>query len=327
MPAEWTKHKSVWLAWPSHKALWQDNLESAQEEFTAFATHIADEKLNVLVPEDSALKTAEAALRGLNVDFHKVPFGDIWLRDTAPIVVKNPGGERASLQFQFNGWGGKYILEYDNAVRSNIARLMNMPTFSLPFVLEGGAVEVDGEGTCLTSKSCLLNPNRNSGWTVSQIEAELKKTLGVQKVLWVTEGLLNDHTDGHIDTIARFIAPGKVMCMRACKPNDPNGDTLQKIHTELESMIDGRGRKLEVISIPSPHKVLDDKGKILPASYLNFYISNKKVIVPIYESEWDEAAVEAIAEHFSDRETVGLTCKSILTGGGAFHCISQQEPE
>lgn len=335
MPAEWESHSAVWLAWPSHENLWQENLQSAQEEFTEFCRTLADvdpstykvrgERLHILVPTVDAGSQAEVTLRGLPVRIHLVPFGDIWLRDTAPIFLRNSEG-LATVRFKFNGWGGKYALEHDPEVSKRIAELTPYPSFEFPWVLEGGSVEVDEIGTCLTSRQCLLNSNRNPEMTKEQIEAGLMEALGVQKVLWLGEGLLNDHTDGHIDTIARFVGGNRVLCMRATDKADPNQEILENIEKDLKSMTNAQGEPLKVSWIPSPGAVLNEEGNLMPASYLNFYIGNSTVVVPTYGSPHDREAVASIADYFPTRKVVGVPAKAILSGGGAFHCISQQEP-
>lgn len=335
-PAEWDAHESVWLAWPCHRELWKEDLEAAQAEFTGLCHAIADwdsksqkfrgEKLKVLVPTSQAHQEARLALQGLPVTFFEVPFGDIWLRDTAPIFLKK-NAQVVAACFQFNGWGGKYIMPGDEAVGKRIAELSGLGQFQRTFVLEGGSVEVDGEGTCLSSRQCLLNPNRNPGMTPQEIEESVCKALGAKKMIWVQDGLINDHTDGHIDTIARFVAPGTVLCMEAQSPDDPNREVLSQIFSDLSQLTDAKDRPLKVGKIPSPGRILNDDGDLMPASYLNFYIGNSTVVVPTYGSIWDQAAVEAIGRWFPSRRTVGLPAKAILAGGGAFHCISQQQPE
>lgn len=348
-PAEWEKHESVWLAWPSHGDLWGDGLEPAREEFTALCEAIADvdpqtktprgDFLNILVPSAEVGAEAEQALRHLPVRFHVIPFGDIWLRDTAPVFLKGPSGARASVRFGFNGWGGKYSLPHDTEVSARIAKVAKasagherFEAFEFPWILEGGSVEVDGEGTCLTSRQCLLNPNRNRSLSQEQMEEGLRQALGVSKILWVGDGLVNDHTDGHIDTIARFAAPGVALCMKAHGAHgtegtdDPNHAIMERISRDLQDMTDAAGRALKVVHVPSPGVILDEEGRVMPASYLNFYISNSTVVVPVYGSVWDRAAVEAIAACFPGRRTLGLSAKAILSGGGAFHCITQQQP-
>jgi agmatine deiminase len=334
-PAEWEKHEAVWLAWPSHGELWQEDLRAAQNEFIGFCEAIADvdaktgkargEKLNILVPTLEAGGQAELELKHLPHQIYLIPFGDIWLRDTAPIFLRNEN-EIASASFRFNGWGGKYSLPFDDEVSGRIAKEAGKRQFILPWVLEGGSVEVDGEGTLLTSKQCLLNRNRNPGMARAAIEMELCDTLGVKKILWLGDGLLNDHTDGHIDTIARLVAPGRALCMKAYGKGDPNKEIMQRIGFDLFRMLDAKDRVMNVTYIPSPGRVLNEDGDLMPASYLNFYIGNSTVVVPTYGSIFDNEAVQAVAEWFPNRRTVGLPAKSILTGGGAFHCISQQQP-
>ena len=325
-PAEWAPHRAVWLAWPAAADLWQDNLAPARAELGALAHAIADngkgEAIELLVATDEARRDAERALRGLNVRFHAIPYGDIWLRDTAPLFYDNAH----AIRFAFNGWGEKYVLAHDDAVAQRIAEASGAETQVESLILEGGSVEVDGEGTCLTTRQCLLNDNRNPGLSQSAIEERLKTALGVTKVLWLGDGLLNDHTDGHIDTIARYVAPGVVLCMTPAGADDPNHDVMKAIERDLSAMTDAQGCKLEVGLVPSPGAVEDEDGRIMPASYLNFYIANTTVIVPTYGAPADAAAVEAIKPYFPGRRVIGASAKAILSGGGAFHCISQQQP-
>ncbi|MFN4980357.1 MAG: agmatine deiminase family protein [Pseudanabaena sp.] len=326
-PAEWQPHRACWLAFPSHRDLWLEYLDRVQAEFVALAKAIAtSEQLEILVLEETATH-AKQLLGDLPARFHQIPFGDIWMRDMTPIYIKNTDGKLGALHFQWNGWGGKYILKHDDLVAAKILQTLDIPQFMFDWVLEGGAIEVDGEGTCLTTKQCLLNPNRNPHLDQEAVESGLKAALGVEKILWIEEGLLNDHTDGHIDTIARFIAPHKIMCMEPTSEDDPNYQVLKDIGSQLENMTDAKGRKIDVVRIPSPNLVLDDEGQIMPASYLNFYISNDSVIIPIYGSPNDDLAVQAIAKHFPNRKVIGLSAKHILLGGGAFHCITCHQPQ
>jgi agmatine deiminase len=331
-PAEWEPHQACWLAWPSDEELWQDDLESARTEFVDLCRAIAEqggETLEILVPDQRQQALAIEALKGLPVTFHRIPFGDIWLRDTAPIFLTNPQGALATVRFRFNGWGEKYVLPNDAQVSTQIAEILQQSggtAFSFPWVLEGGSVEVDGEGTCLTTRQCLLNLNRNPSMTQDAVEEGLREALGIEKVLWLEEGLLNDHTDGHIDTLARFVAPGIVMCMQARDEEDPNRTVLEKIAQDLASFSDAQGRSLKVVRIPSPGKILSQAQEVMPASYVNFYIGNRTVIVPTYGAPYDAEAVTLIGQCFPDHRTIGLSAKAILRGGGAFHCITQQQP-
>jgi agmatine deiminase len=336
-PAEWALHQSCWLAWPSHSDLWQENLVPAQKEFIALCEAIVDldpltkkprgEAIDLLVPFDAAFLEAKEALKHLPITYHHIAFGDIWLRDTAPIFLSGIEGTRASVRFQFNGWGGKFDFPYDKEVAANIANASGIKSFSAEWVLEGGSIDVDGQGTALTSRQCLLNTNRNVQLSQRNIEERLRAALGIKKVLWLNDGLINDHTDGHIDTIARFCGPGAVVIMKAVSSDDPNREILEKIEEDLTQMTDVNNQALTIHKVPSPGAIRDETGRLMPASYLNFYISNTCVIVPTYGSPQDNPAVEAIARCFPGRKTIGLSARAILSGGGAFHCISQQVPK
>jgi agmatine deiminase len=326
-PAEWEQHAACWLAWPTAADLWQEDLPAAQQSFAALCQAIGGgEQLEVLVPDEAAERQARAALSGLAPRFHRISYGDIWLRDIAPIFLRDGKAIRAA-RFAFNGWGGKYVLPGDDRVAERIAAASGLPQDSHAWVLEGGSVEADGEGTLLTTRQCLLNRNRNPGVGQAELEGRLARALGAERVLWLEDGLLNDHTDGHVDTLARFVAPGRVVCMRSTGSDDPNSSALAAIARDLAAMRDARGRRLEVVQIPSPGRVLDEEGEVMPASYVNFYIANRAVVVPTYGIPSDDEAVESVGRLFPERRTVGIPAKAILTGGGAFHCITQQQPE
>jgi agmatine deiminase len=335
-PAEWAPHDAVWVAWPSDQDLWKDQLRPAQEAFAKMCEAITDsgldarqprgERIELLVPDDARKRDAMTRLERLAPRFHEIPFGDIWLRDVAPIFLVSDQGNRRAACFGFNGWGGKYVLDGDDRVAERVARAAEVERVTYDWVLEGGSVEVDGEGTLLTTRQCLLNPNRNPGQSEKMLETRLRESLGVETVLWLDEGLENDHTDGHVDTIARFVKPGVVVCMEPQDPADPNAKVLSAIVRDLSTMRDARGRALEVVSVPSPGRVVGEDGEIMPASYVNFYIGNRAVVVPTYGSSRDREAVSVIASLFPGRRTVGIDARAILAGGGAFHCITQQEP-
>ncbi len=326
-PAEWTPHEATLLAWPCAADLWTEHLAEAQSEWVALCRGIAEgDALRVLVPDATEEAAARAALGDVPATFLHIPFGDIWMRDIAPLILTNDG-RRASAVFRFNGWGDKYVLPHDDQVSARTADALGFDRYSAPFVMEGGSVDVDGEGTVLTTRQCLLNPNRNPGRDAAQVEADLKDYLGATKTLWITEGLANDHTDGHVDTIARFVRPGLVMVMKPSGEDDPNAAVLDRIASELEGQTDAAGRALEVVRVPSPGRVLDEDGAVMPASYVNFYIGNRTVTVPQYGTPHDAAALDAIAAAFPDRRTIGAPARAILAGGGAFHCITQQIPK
>jgi agmatine deiminase len=330
-PAEWDHQEAVWTAWPSHGELWQEGLEPAQESFANLARAIASAgeaapQLHICVPSAEADASCARALEGVRHTRHRELFGDIWLRDTAPIFLRNAAGERASAVFRFNGWGEKYALPGDDTLAGRIAALAGFRRFDHGLVLEGGSVEYDGEGTVLTTRQCLLNPNRNPSLGEAEIERQLHEALGTEKALWVTDGLLNDHTDGHIDTIARLVAPGVALCMEPSGSDDPNREVLVAIRRELEAMVDARGRKLTVHVVPSPGLVENDDGDVMPASHVNYLVTNGVVVVPLYATAYDDAVLKAFEPLFPGRRVIGVQAKPILAGGGAFHCITQQVP-
>jgi agmatine deiminase len=324
IPAEWAPHKAIWTAWPSAAELWGENLDPARAEFAAMVRALADggagERVRVLAHGREAEASAKLAI-GRSAEIIPGAFGDIWFRDTGPIFT----ADGRALGFRFNGWGGKYVLPHDDEVGARIALLAKTEFKLNDFILEGGAIEMDGEGTLLTTRQCLLNSNRNPHWTEAAAEVELKRALGVTKVLWLDEGLANDHTDGHIDNLARFVAPGRVVCQTPFGPDDPNLEVLEEIALSLAAMTDAQGRKLDVVQIPSPGPVLDEDGDATAASHMNFLIGNTTVVVPVYSAS-GQAAVDALKPLFPGRRIIGLPSRAILTGGGSFHCITQQEP-
>jgi agmatine deiminase len=247
------------------------------------------------------------------------PFGDIWLRDTGPVVLGS-GKQRRAQGFRFNGWGGKYELAGDNTIGERIAGHAALPYSQAGWILEGGAIDHDGSGTVVTTEQCLLNPNRNSKLTREDVEDALRRDLGFERVVWLGEGLANDHTDGHIDNLARFVAPGRIAIPTPAK-DDPNAAIYRDAAQRL------RDAKLDIVNLPSAGTFTNEDGDIIPASYMNFYIGNAAVVVPQYGAPNDKAAVEVIQVLFPDRVAIGLRADHILTGGGSFHCISQQVPE
>lgn len=331
MPAETAPHAGTWIAWPSHADLWGDALEGVRVAFVDMATALSgesgrDEELFVLVPDDENERLAREALSRLTCRFLRIPFGDIWMRDTAPIFLVNGTGEVAAACFVFNGWGGKYALPGDTEVSGRVAEASGAKVLRFDWILEGGAVEVDGEGTCLTTRQCLLNPNRNPGLPAHEIEERLGSALGVSKVLWLDQGLLNDHTDGHVDTLARFVAPGVAVCMEP-QADDPNRAALDAVLKDLRSFTDASGRRLEVFTLPSPGRVIDRGERLMPASYANYYVGNAAVVVPVYGVREDENALRRVAALYPGRNAVPVPAKELLEGGGAFHCITQQMPK
>ncbi len=328
IPAEWTPHRAMWVGWPSHAELWEDNLEPAQAEVEALVRALAGpgrEQVKLMVGNDEALADAQARFADVTgVTVVAGRFGDIWLRDTGPIF----GAGSASAQaFVFNGWGGKYDLPHDDEVADQIGEQTGVALTRHDFILEGGAVDHDGEGTVLTTRQCVLNRNRNNGWTEATAEAAFATALGARKVLWLGDGLLNDHTDGHVDNLARFVAPGVVACPIGFGPKDPNAEVYDEAALALGAMTDAAGRAIRVLRIPSPGLILDEDERPVPASHMNFLIADGAVIVPTYGNDMAaRLACEALATVFPDREIIPLPSIATLSGGGSFHCISQQEP-
>jgi agmatine deiminase len=317
---EWAPHQAVWIGFPSSAELWEADLAPAQTEVAAFAAAVHADGAGEQVWLVAADETAATEARRL-APFAKVilqPFGDIWLRDTGAIVLGS-GADRQAQGFGFNGWGGKYDLPGDDSIGERLAAGASLPYSKSDWVLEGGAVDGDGTGLVLTTEQCLLNANRNPSLDKEAVEERLKRDLGATRIVWLGEGLVNDHTDGHVDNLARFIAPGRVAIPEAVE-EDPNAAAYADA---AEALLDA---ELEVVAIPSPGLVERD-GEIIPASYMNFYIGNAAVVVPQYGAANDAAAVEAIQALFPGRRAIGLRADHILTGGGSFHCISQQVPE
>ncbi len=336
MPAEWQPHSSCWLAWPAHAEIWGEALSTARQQFVALCAAIAAdskaaEQLEILVPNSEQEARAKRAMADIErrfrrIRFHRIRYGDIWLRDTGPIFLTDGAGAVASVRFAFNGWGGKYVYSGDQTVARDICYAAGLPEFEFPWVMEGGAVDVDGQGTCLASSDCLLSASRNPKQDHAQMQEHLCHALGVDKVLWLEGSLANDHTDGHVDTLARFVAPGAVLCMKAMDADEPNRQVLERTEEQLRGCSDARGRTLQVHTIPAPGPVCDARGEMVPASYLNFYIGNKTVVVPTWGCRHDRRALQGIAALFPDRQTVGLRANAILEGGGAFHCITVPQP-
>ncbi len=328
MPAEWAPHTAVWTAWPHDPEQWLEGLEAPQRSLMAMVAAIVDvengaprgERVELLV-RGAADEAAARALLGpaaAGVTFRHGPYGDVWLRDTGPIFVTRDG-EVAAARFRFDGWGGKYVMEGDTEVSARVMEWSGVRGAAFDLVLEGGAIEVDGQGGLLTTKQCLLGGERNPGLDQRALEARLQWALGAERVTWLDRGLVNDHTDGHIDTLARYVAPGVVACMEPAA-GDPNADALRGIISDL------RAAKLEVVTVPSPGAVHDASGMLMPASYMNFYIANTAIVIPTYGVAADDAAVRAVGALFPGRRPVALDGKTVVVGGGAFHCSTQQQP-
>lgn len=318
-PPEWAPHDAVWIGFPSHGDLWLEDLEPAREEVIAFARAVHAEGRGervILVAADEAAAEAARAMAGDAAEVVTELFGDIWLRDTAGIVT----GDGVAQDFGFNGWGGKYDLEGDDTIGARLAVRRGLTARKHGWVLEGGAIDGDGTGLCVTTEQCLLNPNRNPDLDRAAIEAKLASDLGYDRVLWLGDGLANDHTDGHVDNLARFVGTNRLLIPTPAE-DDPNADVYADAVARAEAF------GVELVRMPSPGAVLDEDGEAIPASYMNFYIGNAAVVVPLYGQPNDPAAIQTLQGIFPDRVIVGQRADHILTGGGSFHCISQQIPK
>ena len=319
MPPEWHPQHWLWVGFPYAAEEWPGFLPRAQEQIAAFASAVADSGQEVrLIVSDEANRARAAALCSAKVMLEVRRYGDVWLRDTGPLVVAQ-GGTAVAQRFGFNGWGGKYLMDGDQEIGAELAESAGLPVAAADWVLEGGALDCDGTGLVVTTEQCLLNPNRNPQLSRAQIEARLHRDLGFDRVLWLGDGLINDHTDGHVDNLARFVAPGVLALPRGTGADDPNA----AIYADAKERADAFG--VQVREVPSPGRVETD-GRIEPASYMNFAVTSKLVVVPIYGSVHDGDGVAAIAELFPDREVVGIMADAVLAGGGSFHCASQQMP-
>jgi agmatine deiminase len=320
-PPEWAEHDWVWIGFPSHSELWEDDLDEARREVADFARAVhsggAGEDVRLIAADPESARTAAAMAPFATIV--QQPFGDIWLRDTGPLIVKD-GTNRRGRSFRFNGWGGKYELPGDDTIGLRLADCARIEADRREWILEGGAIDVDGTGLAVTTEQCLLNPNRNPGLSRDEVEQRLLADLGIDHLLWLGEGLLNDHTDGHVDNLARFVSEGRIAVPVAAGEDDPNDGVYKDARARAEAF------GIAVVGLPSPGRVLRD-GEIIPASYMNFYIGNAAIVVPLYGAANDAAAVEAIGALFPGRTAIGIRADHVLTGGGSFHCISQQVPK
>ncbi len=320
LPPEWHRQDWLWIGFPHDAEEWPGFLEPAQEQIAAFANAVAESGQEVrLLVRDEANEARARQLVSAGVTLERRVYGDIWLRDTGPLVVSNKGGKRMARRFGFNGWGDKYVMEGDQTIGAELAHDAALHVTTSDWILEGGALDGDGTGLAVTTEQCLLGPNRNPELSQRDIEARLARDLGLTRVLWLGEGLLHDHTDGHVDNLARFVAPGVLALPRATGPDDPNAGVYA----------DARARALdfglEVREVPSPGRIETD-GLAEPASYMNFAITSKLVVVPTFGSPHDADGVAALAALFPTRDCIGLPADAVLAGGGGFHCASQQMP-
>jgi len=334
MPAEWAPHRATWLAWPHNIETWPTQLEKVRSIWVQMVAALSPYEQVYLLVNDAVAKAEVAArLNGAkaamaNVTLLEIPTIDVWMRDYGPTFVTRNGADRplAFNDWIFNGWGGKYrAYEEDERVARDIAQLLQVPVFERGLILEGGSIEVNGAGSCLTTEQCLLNSNRNPHLSRTQIEDLLKDSLGVRQILWLGEGIAGDDTDGHIDDIARFVNPTTIACLIEANSRDDNYRIVQENYQRLQSARDQDGKKLDIVCLPCPDPVFYD-GARLPASYANFYIANEVVLVPIFDDANDQNALGILQECFAKRKVIGLRCNEVVAGLGAIHCVTQQEP-
>jgi len=332
-PAEFAKHDAMWLSWPHKEESWPGKIASIYPSYTEFIKIVAlTEKVCINVVDEkmknSAIKMLHLA--GANMDqvqFFMHPTNDAWCRDHGPSFLINKNtNSKAIIDWNINAWGGKYPpYDLDDVIPTKIAQALQLPLFNPGIIMEGGSVDFNGAGAVLTSKCCLLNPNRNPHLNQDQIEQYLMDYYGVDQVLWVSEGIVGDDTDGHIDDTVRFVNEDTVVTVVEENVLSENYDLLQQNLKELKAMRLLNGKTLNVIELPMPADVIYE-GQMLPASYANFYISNGHVIVPTYKCAQDDKAMQIIQSCFTDRKVVGIDSTDIIWGLGSFHCLSQQEP-
>jgi len=335
MPAEWHPHEATWLAWPKDPVTWPERVPLVEEIFLQLISALgARERVELLVDDPEVEKDVRKRLitvgaSSVDLRFHRIPTVDSWIRDYGPNFLIRRGSRGFDLAYNhwvFNAWGNKYEdLKKDAVIPELLAPVLNLERFIPGIVLEGGSIDVNGEGVCLTTEQCLLNPNRNPGLSRIEIERHLKEYLGVRQVVWLGEGIVGDDTDGHIDDIARFVRADTVVCALEDDPEDPNYALLRDNYERLQKARTQEGKPFEVITLPMPGPVESDSGR-LPASYANFYIANGVVLVPVFGHRNDAAAVETLARLLPDRKVVGINCEPLVWGLGTIHCVTQQQP-
>jgi len=333
MPAEWCKHEAVWLAWPHDPETFTSGVEKVEEIYAQIVKLIhKDEYVNLFVKDEGMKKKTTDLFEKRKIDLKRIRFfqfdyADVWFRDYGPIFVRNKNQELAMVHWIFNSWGEKYEeLLKDGQIPHVISREMGLNCFEPGIVLEGGSIDVNGKGTLLTTEQCLLNKNRNPQLNKEKIEKFLQDYFGVNHIIWLRNGIAGDDTDGHIDDIARFVNPTTIVCAYEEDNDDENCEALRKNYEILLKSTDQDGKKLNIVKLPMPGNIRYNK-KRLPASYTNFYIGNKTVLVPTFEHENDKLALSILQKLFPKRKVIGVNCVDLICGLGAIHCISQQQPK
>jgi agmatine deiminase len=332
MPAEWEKHDAIWLSWPHDPTTFPSRVAKAEQTYVEIVKLIQEGECVNLFVKDKDMKQKAITLfekERVNLDrisFFEFDYADVWFRDYGPTFLVNQKRELAMVHWIFNSWGNKYEdLLKDCQIPEIINRKMHLRCFEPGIVLEGGSIEVNGKGTVLTTEQCLLNKNRNPHLDKRQIETLLKEYLGVKHIIWLKNGIIGDDTDGHIDDLARFVNQSTVVCGYEEDKNDENYAILKENYEILRQSLDQDGNKLNVIKLPMPG-VVSTPEKRLPASYANFYIGNKTVLVPVFGHKNDKVALSIIQEQFPERKVAGVNCVDLVHGLGTIHCITQQQP-
>jgi agmatine deiminase len=332
MPAEWEPHTATWLSWPHNIETWPGKFEPVPQVFAQIVAALHQhEAVHILAGSAEMEESARQALRargcdGPNVRFFRILTNDAWMRDHGPIFLVHPQRGLALTKWKYNAWGGKYPpYDLDDQVPARINAALRLPIFEPGIVLEGGSIDVNGRGTLLTTESCLLNPNRNPGLTRHEIEEYLRAYLGVEKVLWLGDGIFGDDTDGHVDDLSRFVDPTTVVTAVEDDPADANYHALRTNLERLRGMTDQSGRRLDVVTLPMPRAIHYD-GRRLPASYANFYIGNGAVLVPVFGHPRDDVACDTLARLLPGRRIARIPSTDLVWGLGAVHCVTQQQP-
>lgn len=326
MPAEWAPHSRCWMAWPCREELWGERLEAARQAYADVARAIARFEPVTMIARPE-LTASVSLLCGSGVSVLPMPQDDSWTRDTCPTFLTRPDGARAGVAWRFNGWGEVYEdYAQDRQMARRVLEHLGLERYDAPLVTEGGALHVDGEGTCLVCEGSILDKNRNPGMSRHEAEEILRAHLGVETVIWLPAGLVDDETAGHVDNLACFSRPGTVLALATEDEADENYAPLQRNLEVLRAARDARGRELEILPLPLPRRRQRDEDRRLTLSYANFYIANGGIVMPAFDDTADKTAYKTIAAAFPDREVVQVEASDLLHGGGGIHCITQQEP-
>lgn len=334
LPAEWQRQFAILLTWPHAHSDWLPWLDRVEHTFATLAAQISRHESLIINCYDETHQRHVASLLGAGagnfpIELYRVSSNDSWARDHGPITVYRDGVPLL-LDFRFNGWGDKFAWDLDDQITSTLHRLGafgNTPLQAVELILEGGSIESDGRGTLLTTRQCLLAPNRNGGLTQQDLEQALRTHLGVRRFLWLDNGvLLGDDTDGHIDTLARFCDPQTIAYQSCDDEADPHFAPLQAMEAELKAFRTEAGAPYRLVPLPLPRPRCNDEGERLPAGYVNFLILNGAVLMPTYDDPADEVALQQLRRCFPDREVVGIDCSWLIQQGGSLHCVTMQLP-